>query len=184
MLWLEQLEFTFELARGRDPHLESRARALLRSVGARTLLQKLRVEWNPRLRSAAGRAAFHEMLVSLNPQLRAHGAEEIERTLRHELAHLIAHLRAGRRRISPHGVEWRQACRDLGIADERRCHSLPFSRRSQTRRFLYRCASCGKDFLRVRRLRRAMACLECCRRQNRGRYSKQFQLRLVRVLSN
>src|ERR1700730_17806348 len=52
--------------------------------------------------------------------------DEIDRTLRHELAHLLAQFRAGRRRISPHGEEWRQACHDLGIGDEVRCHNLPF----------------------------------------------------------
>ena len=38
--------------------------------------------------------------------------DEVDRTLRHELAHLLAQWRVGRRRIAPHGKEWRQACRD------------------------------------------------------------------------
>jgi len=136
---------------------------------------------NPRLRTAAGRADFRSKLVSLNPRLREHGEAEIDRTLRHELAHLVAHLRAGRRRISPHGPEWRQACCDLGIGDERRCHTLPFPTRPRARRYLYRCPKCAADFPRVRRMKRAVACLACCRRHNRGAYDKQFQLRLVRA---
>ncbi len=164
---------------GRDPQLETEARALLTSIDATALAPRVRVEWNPRLRSAAGRAHFGDKLISLNPRLRPHGWAEIDRTLRHELAHLVAHSRAGRRRISPHGPEWRQACRDLGLADETRCHTLPFPTHSRTRRLLYRCPKCAKDFPRVRRIRRAVACLACCRRYSRGQFDKQFQLRLV-----
>jgi predicted SprT family Zn-dependent metalloprotease len=171
----------FALRSGRDPVLEEEARELLRSIKATALLPLLRVEWNPRLRTAAGRASYRGKLVSLNPRLREHGEAEIDRTLRHELAHLVAHLRAGRRRISPHGPEWRQACCDLGIGDERRCHTLPFPTRTRARRYLYRCPKCAADFPRVRRMKRAVACLACCRRHNRGAYDKQFQLRLVRA---
>lgn len=166
----------------RDSQLEARSRELLLNVNATTLLPLVQVEWNPRMRTAAGRADFRRKLVSLNPRLREHGDAEIDRTLRHELAHLVAHLRAGRRRISPHGSEWRQACCDLSISDEKRCHTLPFPTQARARRLLYRCPQCKADFLRVRRIKRAVACLACCRRYNRGAYDRQFQLRLVRPL--
>ena len=156
------------------------------SKGARTLARirrdplarSLRVEWNSRLRSAAGRADFRSGLVSLNPRLVHHGDAEIDRTLRHELAHLLAQFRAGRRRISPHGAEWREACRDLGIADEVRCHTLPFPVNRRARRFTYICPNCRRDFPRARRLRRAMACLPCCRAHNGGAFDRRFRLRL------
>ena len=169
---------------GRDAALEARAREMLREVGATKLVPRLRVEWNRRLRSSAGRAVFHRTLVSLNLRLREYGGSEIDRTLRHELAHLVAHSRAGRRRILPHGGEWRQACRDLGIADEQRCHALPFPTQARVRRYVYRCPRCQEDFPRVRRLQRSVACLACCRRHNRGRYDQKFQLQLVRALSH
>lgn len=199
MLFFEQLSFLFSPTpappratsevsvdrpaprdRGRDERLESEARDILRTAGAHPLVPVVQVEWNPRLRSAAGRAHYHRRLVSLNPRLREHGAEEIDRTLRHELAHLVAHCRAGRRPIAPHGPEWRLACRDLGIADEQRCHSLPFPTQTRARRYLYRCSRCAREFPRVRRIRRSVACLACCREYNGGGYDKQFQLRLVR----
>jgi predicted SprT family Zn-dependent metalloprotease len=167
---------------GLDEALEALARELLRGQGADRLALRVRVEWNNRLRTAAGRAAFHHALVSLNPRLREHGAAEIDRTLRHELAHLLAHDRAGRRRISPHGPEWRRACRDLGIADEQRCHTLPFPTARRQRRLIYRCPRCTREFPRVRRIRRAVACLACCRAHNGGKFAKEFQLRLVRRL--
>ncbi|MGZ5522754.1 MAG: SprT family zinc-dependent metalloprotease [Chthoniobacterales bacterium] len=185
MLLFEQLAFIFPSPSthiGRDANLELEARLILEGVGARKLAREICVEWNPRLRSAAGRAMFRHALVSLNPRLREHGADEIDRTLRHELAHLVAQMRAGRRRIAPHGAEWRQACRDLGIADEQRCHTLPLPTSRHARRFLYRCRHCQKDFPRVRRIRRTVACLECCRRHNRGEFDVRFQLELIRAI--
>ena len=180
---VEQLEFVFSrpckpAISGRDSELEAKARELLRALNATSLARSVRVEWNSRLRSAAGRADFRCGLVSLNPRLVDHGDAEIDRTLRHELAHLLAQFRAGRRRISPHGAEWREACRDLGIADEARCHTLPFPVNRRTRRFIYICPNCRRDFPRVRRLRRAVACLPCCRAHNGGAFDKRFRLRL------
>ena len=164
-------------SRQRAGELETTARELLRSLGAARTAGDLRVEWNPRLKTAAGLADYREKLISLNPRLIEHPAE-IDRTLRHELAHILAQFRAGRRRIPPHGDEWRQACVDLGIADEKRCHNLPFPGRTYTARFIYRCPNCRQKFPRVRRMRRAVACLACCRKHNGGGFDSRFTLRL------
>src|SRR5207237_6876435 len=131
---------------GRDYALEERSRTLLRQLGAAKLARNVRVEWNPRMKSAAGRADFREKLISLNPLLHDHGDEEIDRTLRHELAHLLAQFRVGRRRIAPHGPEWREACRALDIAAEARCHNLPFATKAYPARFVYRCPNCRQEF--------------------------------------
>jgi len=165
--------------RGRDSDLEIKARELLCSLGAKRITKELRVEWNSRLQTAAGRADYRQKLISLNPRLVEH-PEEIDRTLRHELAHFLAQSRAGRRRISPHGPEWQQACHDLGIAGEKRCHTLPFPAKRQTPRFVYRCPNCRRDFPRVRKLKRTVACLACCRAHNRGEFDVRFRLQLVR----
>jgi predicted SprT family Zn-dependent metalloprotease len=179
-----QLDLTFPsgpslVVLGRDFELERKAREMLEALDAPELASAVRVEWNARLFSAAGRADFRRNLVSLNPRLREHDAAEIDRTLRHELAHLLAQARAGRRRVPPHGAEWRKACRDLGIADESRTHALPFPIQRRARRFLYQCPRCGKEFPRVRKIKRAVACLECCRKFNCGKFDKSAQLRLV-----
>jgi SprT protein len=164
--------------RRRDLDLETKARELLRAHDANRIATQLRVEWNSRLKTAAGRADYRQKLISLNPRLSEHPAE-IDRTLRHELAHLLAQFRAGRRRILPHGEEWREACRDLGIKGERRCHNLPFPVRRYGARFVYRCPNCRQEFPRVRRVRRAVACLACCRAHNGGEFDARFRLRLV-----
>jgi predicted SprT family Zn-dependent metalloprotease len=156
------------------------ARELLRSLGANRIATGLRVEWNPRLKTAAGRADYRQKLISLNPRLVEHPAE-IDRTLRHELAHILAQFREkSRPRISPHGPEWQQACRDLGIAGEKRCHTLPFPAKRYTPRFIYRCPNCRRDFSRVRKIKRTVACLACCRAHNRGEFDVRFRLKLLR----
>jgi SprT protein len=157
------------------------ARELLRSLGAKRIATELRVEWNSRLKTAAGRADHRQKLISLNPRLVEHPAE-IDRTLRHELAHILAQFREkSRRRISPHGPEWQQACRDLGIAGEKRCHTLPFSTKSYAPRFIYRCPNCRRDFPRVRKIKRTVACLACCRAHNGGEFDVRFRLKLLTV---
>ena len=158
--------------------LQTKARELLGSLGAENLSRELRVEWNSRLKTAAGRADYRQKLILLNPRLFEHPAE-IDRTLRHELAHILAQFRVGRRRILPHGDEWRAACCDLGITGEKRCHNLPFPAMRYTPRFIYRCPNCRQDFARVRRVRRAVACLACCRAHNGGEFDARFRLRLV-----
>jgi len=167
-LLLRQLELAFERSTSRprvgcDFDLEFKARELLRQLGAEKLSREIRVEWNPRMKSAAGRADFRGKLISLNPCLVDHGVDEIDRTLRHELAHLLAQFRVGRRRIAPHGPEWRQACCDLGIADEARCHNLPFVAKVYPRPFVYRCprllhnCSCWTRLSRCRQSPRFLA---------------------------
>ncbi len=163
---------------GLDPDLERQARELLRTNGANRIAMELRVEWNSRLKTAAGRADCRQKLISLNPRLLEHPAE-IDRTLRHELAHLLAQFRAGRRRVLPHGEEWQEACRDLGIADEKRCHNLPFPVSERARRFLYKCPNCQRDFPHTRRIKRAVACLACCRAHNGGEFDSRFRLKLI-----
>ena len=163
---------------GLDPDLERQARELLRTNGANRIAMEVRVEWNSRLKTAAGRADYRHKLISLNPRLLEHPAE-IDRTLRHELAHLLAQFRAGRRRVLPHGEEWQEACRDLGIADEKRCHNLPFPVSERARRFLYKCPNCQRDFPHTRRIKRAVACLACCRAHNGGEFDSRFRLKLI-----
>jgi SprT protein len=162
----------------RNSSLEEAARELLRAHGAARIARELQIKWNSRLTTAAGRADYREKLISLNPRLIEHPTE-IDRTLRHELAHILAQFRAGRRRISPHGVEWQRACVDLGISDEKRCHNLPFPARTFAARFVYRCPNCRREFPRVRRVRRAVACLACCRKYNDGDFDPRFRLSLL-----
>lgn len=159
--------------------LEEKARAWLRGIGCEALAALIRVRWNARMRTTAGAACYGKSLVILNPKLAAFGAPEIEKTLRHELAHLLAKFRAGRRRIAPHGPEWRAACRDLGLPDEKRCHDLPLPRARRRPKHFYRCPACRAEIARVRPFRRRVACLACCRAHSGGRYDEKFRLEKI-----
>ena len=140
------------------------------------LAQKVRVSWNPRMRTTAGRAWWPDRRIELNPKLKDCDPDEIWRTLKHELAHLVAYERCGRRRIEPHGAEWQLACSDLGIPGEKACHRLPFEPRRMERKHVYHCASCSATIQRVRPLKRNVACFECCRKFNNGTYHERFRL--------
>lgn len=164
-----------------DGALRQKAAQMLTQVGCEDLARNVQVVWNSRLTTTAGLAHYRDCKVTLNPRLREFGDGEIDRTLRHELAHLVAHFRAGRRRISPHGREWKKACHDLGLPDEKRTHDLPLPRRKVQKRLIYQCSHCRKTYPRVRPFARASACLSCCRAYNKGCFSTRFQLRLVSV---
>lgn len=172
-----------EPAKGEDAELIQRCQDLLVPLGYVELAGRVKVCWNARMRSTAGLAYPGKGLIKLNPRLREFGEAEVDRTLRHELAHLLAHFRAGRRRIAPHGREWRKACADLGMPDEARCHTLPLPRRTLARKHIYRCPACGVELRRVRPMRRATACLTCCRAHSGGRYDERFRFQKVRMPS-
>jgi SprT protein len=162
-----------------DPILEEVARMLTRRVGCKRLAKDLTVLWNPRMRTTAGLACYRTKRVILNPKLIEVSASEVQRTLRHELAHLVAQARAGRRRIAAHGEEWLEACADLGIPDEKRCHELPFKPRRIARKFFYQCPACDTVLARVHRVKTRVACIKCCRKHNGGKYQERFRFREI-----
>lgn len=167
----------------RDPDLEQRSRELLLPI-APELSPRVVVGWNSRMRTTAGIAIASRWEVWLNPALMGEGIPdgEVQKTLLHELAHLLAHHRhggIGRRRLTPHGREWRVACRDLGMPDESRTHQLPFRRRVMRRRYRLSCSVCGEGHDRVREPRQRIACLSCCRKHNGGAYHERFRFRIL-----
>jgi len=161
-----------------DPDLAEICRAKLVQLDLTGMAKVVQVQWNPRLRSTAGYARYPSWNIELNPKLREFEGQ-VQRTLLHELAHLVAYHRAGRRRIEPHGAEWKQACADLGIPGESARHSLPLPRREVKRNYLYACAHCGAQAQRVRKFRRYTACLKCCNEHNGGQYDHKYRFVLL-----
>ena len=146
------------------------------SLGLPELARKVRVSWNPRMQTTAGRAWWPDRSIELNPKLRQCEPDELWRTLKHELAHLVAFERCGRRHIDAHGIEWQIACVDLGIPGEQPFHTLPFKRRQLKRNHTYSCPHCFTTIRRVRPIQRTVACYECCRKFNHGAYHDRFRL--------
>ena len=166
-------------SRRRDPLLEEKVRKALQALDP-ALGALVTAGWNSRMRTTAGIAVLGRNQIWLNPGLRDVSEEEVDRTLLHELAHLLARHRHPHRRIDPHGAEWREACRDLGIPGESRTHLLPFHARRLKRRFILRCPVCGSQHERVRRPRRPLACLACCRAHHGGLYDEKFRFVISR----
>jgi SprT protein len=166
------------VADGRDEALEEQTREMLLKLELPGGAKLVTVTWNARLRSTAGYARYPSWAIELNPRLREFEGQ-VDRTLKHELAHLIAYHRSGRRRIEPHGREWRAACAELGIAGEAAHHRLPLPRNEVERKLVYACPSCQTPVQRVRKFRRPTACLQCCNRHAGGRYDGRFRLVLM-----
>jgi len=169
----EDVQDDAELPTGHAHELEQECRQLLLNLGIESATDIVKVCWNPRLRSTAGYAKYPSWRIELNPRLLAFDGQA-ERTMRHELAHLVAYHRAGRRRIEPHGREWQQACADLGIAGEPAHHRLPLPRSEMQRPHAYQCPACSTLVRRVRPFKRATACLACCRKHAGGHFDSRF----------
>ena len=185
---MRQLEFIFSRFKkpqekprkkkvtGGDSELTLQCVEALQLLGMRALAEKVVVEWNSRMRTTAGRAFWPCARIELNPKLRELAPDEVNGTLLHELAHLVAYARAGRRRINAHGVEWQQACTDLGIPGERATHTLPLPGRTMKRRWNYACPACGEGFDRVHKMKRRAACYTCCKEHNGGYFHQDYKL--------
>lgn len=161
---------------GVDNDLTRQCSLLIQKWGYEKLAGIIVVAWNARMRSTAGRAFWPDGRIELNPKLIDFSAEEVHNTMLHELAHLLAYARAGRKRIKAHGMEWRQACCDLGIPNERATHHLPLPSREMARQWRYTCPVCQEAFDRVRKMKRYAGCYRCCKQHNGGYYHKKFRL--------
>lgn len=163
----------------RDTRLEAQASEEMSKVGYKG--PKILIFWNSRLRSTAGIADWSKRLIGLNPKLKDIDEAEVQRTLRHELAHFLANSRHRRRRIQAHGEEWKQACADLGIPNESRCHNLAAleeNRKKVPKKLKYICPACSTVLLRVRPYKDRVACLKCCKKHNSsGKYDERFRMR-------
>lgn len=170
----------FSLHKNHDPKLEALARERLRLL-APELSTLIVVGWNSRMRTTAGVAIAAKWEIWLNPAIREISEHEVERTLLHELAHLLAQFRHGRRRLQPHGEEWRDACRDLGIAGESRTHQMPLKVRRMKKQYRLHCPVCGQSHDRVRAPKRRVACLSCCSKYHGGKYHERFRLEIENI---
>lgn len=186
---LKQLQFLFR-PRKPKPHviaiegndftdtaLTQWCKEAAKTLGLKKIATEISVSWNPRMRTTAGRAWWPICRIELNPKLHEISEKEVWQTLKHELAHLIAFQRAGRKRIQPHGIEWKQACADLGIPGENARHTLSLAKsRKQKKNYAYTCPACHSKLERVRVFKRDVACFSCCKTKNSGRFHAKFRL--------
>lgn len=116
--------------------------------------------------TTAGYAYHRKNHVQLNPVLLAANLQGFkDRTIPHELAHLLAHRMAGIKTIEPHGAEWQGVMRKLGLKPER-THSYDVSEARVVARVAGYSCGCQTYELSVRQhnkiLRGAIyACRKC-----------------------
>jgi SprT protein len=145
-----------------------RTLALLRQAAAQLRLAIPEVEVRFDLRGqTAGQVQFHpsrRTLIRYNRQLLLENGERfLDRTVPHEVAHVITHGLYGPH-IRPHGPEWRGVMGLFG-ADSRRCHDYD-TRRATTRRLTrhrYRCACREHSLTSIRHHRILAGQLYYCR---------------------
>ena len=152
-------------------HIESLLVAYLRKLSP-LFAQKfngdmrVRVRLNTRMRSALGRAYIDENRIDLNVRLLEKYPYELEATLAHELAHLVAPRIFGRKGLY-HNEGWREIMHLLGF-EPSRTHSLDVAELKRPQR-IWGWATCGcpgrRHPLRSRVFRnmqrRRYACLRC-----------------------
>jgi len=105
---------------------------------------------------AAGRANMGTMQIWLHDKMFTDGEpEHIKATFLHELAHILAELfyRTTRHDRCHHDWRWKKMARAIGD-DAGRCHSYPYlTRKTQERKQIYICQSCGNEYPMARKLK-------------------------------
>ena len=91
-----------------------------------------------------------------------------ERLVRNTILHEIAHVHAGPK--AKHGPVWRERAVALNISPERCYNSREVA--APTPSFVGTCPNCGHTVRRHRRTR--IACGDCCRKYNGGRFDAQY----------
>lgn len=96
----------------------------------------------------SGKALYKDNVIILNPDFfKNHAEEMINRTLPHEIAHILSYEMFGAVGVG-HGRWWKYVMVHLGLQAER-CHTYSLEgvkvRRRKVNRALYRCPVCGSN---------------------------------------
>lgn len=105
--------------------------------------------FNSRLRTTGGRyfTKSHNIEIS-RKHFDAHGVEEMEKIVKHELCHYHLHInRGGYRHMD---ADFKQLLKLVGGA--RYCKPLPEGRRREPYRYRLACVNCSMEYLRKRKL--------------------------------
>lgn len=115
--------------------------------------------FNGRLRSTGGRyfTKSHNIEIS-RKHFEAHGHEEMEKIIKHELCHY--HLHLAKRGYRHMDADFKELLRRVGGA--RFCKPLPEGRRREPYKYRLTCISCRMEYLRKRKTDpRKYACGRC-----------------------
>lgn len=103
--------------------------------------------------------------------------DAIREILKHEMIHLWLYEK---RLPYGHTAAFRAKARQMGQTKIRHDIDLPLPKSG----WMYTCTACGDSFTRRRRYGRAVACANCCKQFNKGRYDERFKLKGRRLISS
>lgn len=145
---------------------------LWRSPG---LLDHVRILPSSRMIHALARAFPATGLIRINKRVLEFGSEEqIREILTHEAAHIACWLIHHRRKLRPHGPEWRELMQRAGFEPRVRmdAHALPSlcdaPARQRPLRYEHHCPVCGWS-RRAKTTNRRWRCADCVRAGRKGR---------------
>lgn len=98
----------------------------------------------------------------------------VEDTMGHEMIHYWLWVR---HRPYGHTPEFWRKMEEMGVS---RYNHAPVRR---AYRHLYRCSACSKEFRTFRRLAQNLACVDCCKKHNNGKYDERFRIEWVEFLA-
>jgi len=96
-------------------------------------------------------------------------SQRVRLTILHEIAHVLAGVENGHNKI------WQSKCIEIGGNGRR----ITPTNKTQQYKYRYICDTCKFVFHRYRKMSSTMACKNCCKRFNNGKYSAEYILRLV-----
>jgi len=147
---------------------------------AEKLAKELLSEHNPTYRFAwdnakvrFGACHYKTKHISLSKTLTyMNSEEEVKNTILHEIAHSLT-------KGEHHNRVWRAKAIELGCSGARCYNDKKVE--SPEGKFVYQCPICSERTNRHRKIRRKIACKQCCNKHNNGKYSKDFEFVFVGV---
>lgn len=143
-----------------------------------------RLRWNTRLRSSAGRfvpgAKRFGYLLPPTIEVASYltklpdADHHVRDTVGHEMIH---YWLWERRRPYGHTPEFYQKMTEMGVS--RFNKTAP----KKSPQYIYTCQHCHRVFEFIRKFKGRIACANCCKSHNRGRFDARFVLKLSKVLT-
>jgi SprT protein len=90
-----------------------------------------------RFKRKAGQYQHKDRKIRISKYLLENHPEKVITTLKHELGHAIVMNRYQRKKIKPHGKEWRSVMSELGVDKPEVCHRLQLAKY----RYIVRCSN-------------------------------------------
>lgn len=137
--------------------------------------QHLSDEWTYNFGQATrlfGYCSYTKKKITLSePLVLLNSEEEVTNTILHEIAHAMTGKIIVNGRVMHHGSDWVRTARSIGCTGDR-CYGSHV--KTPSPRYLAVCSRCHSK--REYQRKRKLACGNCCRKHNGGKFSERFLL--------